>query len=298
MSYNDHKRKYVVNENFFSSWNLETAYVLGYIAADGFISNNTNSINFGIAARDIDQLKNIQKLMSTNATIKYYLQKPNYLVKSENNIIIKIVITSKKLYEDVKKMGITTKKSLTLPWFDNCPKEFIPHMIRGYFDGDGWISINGESKLRAGMVGNYEFLAGAAENIPVDHPKILINEKEHWSDLRYNGRGAKKFLDFIYKDSTPLTRMQRKYDLYQKSLNIKFRKDMSDYIGVSVANKNTSTWRAYGRINGKYKHIGYYYNEEEAAKAYDNFVIENKLNKKINFPHLTDRIDLADGLEE
>jgi hypothetical protein len=46
------------------------------------------------------------------------------------------------------------------------------------------------------------------------------------------------------------------------------------YKGVSWA-EHTKRYRATVRFNGKQKHLGYYETEEEAAKAYNNFVEDN-----------------------
>lgn len=47
--------------------------------------------------------------------------------------------------DSLSKLGVTTKKSLTLT-FPNLSKNLIPHFIRGYFDGDGCIWM-GKPKL-------------------------------------------------------------------------------------------------------------------------------------------------------
>jgi hypothetical protein len=57
----------------------------------------------------------------------------------------------------------------------------------------------------------------------------------------------------------------------------------SQYFGVSWHKKK---WRSQFGNNGKLKHIGLYVNELDAAKAYDDYIINNKLNdgfRKLNF---------------
>lgn len=53
--------------------------------------------------------------------------------------------------------------------------------------------------------------------------------------------------------------------------NCKLRKDSgSKYKGVSIRNRRgTTVYEAYVRENGKRKHVGTFYNEEEAADAYN-----------------------------
>jgi hypothetical protein len=72
--------------------------------------------------------------------------------------------------------------------------------------------------------------------------------------------------------------------------NKKTKNASSSYLGVSIHNytqneKKYSVWRATIKLNKKQIHIGSYKIEIEAAKAYDNYVIENNLTtRKLNFP--------------
>ncbi len=55
----------------------------------------------------------------------------------------------------------------------------------------------------------------------------------------------------------------------------------SKYKGVSWKESNHK-WRAFIYINGKHVHLGYFTEEEEAALAYNNYVLGNGLNKNLN----------------
>lgn len=56
----------------------------------------------------------------------------------------------------------------------------------------------------------------------------------------------------------------------------------SQYRGVR-RDPRWNKWQARIRVGGKTKHIGSYTEEVDAARAYDEFVISNKLNKPLNF---------------
>lgn len=62
----------------------------------------------------------------------------------------------------------------------------------------------------------------------------------------------------------------------------KNKKSSSIYFGVYFHKRN-SKWAASLVVNKKQVHIGYFEKEEEAAIAYDKYVLENKLNNPINF---------------
>lgn len=56
---------------------------------------------------------------------------------------------------------------------------------------------------------------------------------------------------------------------YNVSFSIKNKKRSSQFVGVCWA-KNAKRWGARIRINGTYKHLGYFKNENEAHQAYQN----------------------------
>lgn len=65
-----------------------------------------------------------------------------------------------------------------------------------------------------------------------------------------------------------------------KSQNLRNRpaRGRSKYKGVSF-NKVQNKWFASINLNGKQKHLGYFFEEDDAAKAYDRAVIENNLQE-------------------
>ncbi|MCB5934278.1 hypothetical protein LI012_00855 [Caldibacillus thermoamylovorans] len=53
-----------------------------------------------------------------------------------------LIINSKLIADDLRKIGIYENKSLTVP-FPNVPNEYLPSFIRGVIDGDGWVQKTG-----------------------------------------------------------------------------------------------------------------------------------------------------------
>ncbi|MTK11827.1 MAG: hypothetical protein F8N39_06990, partial [Clostridiaceae bacterium] len=135
-------RKYTHNENFFEGINNElNAYWLGFIYADGFIESKRKNCGqkFGITLNSIDEehLYKFKSHIAATNPIKHYLAS-GY---NPNGNFSKILITSQKTVEDLKRLGVKENKTLNLTFPDdkkvsNC---LIRHFIRGYFDGDGTI---------------------------------------------------------------------------------------------------------------------------------------------------------------
>jgi hypothetical protein len=57
----------------------------------------------------------------------------------------------------------------------------------------------------------------------------------------------------------------------------------SKYTGVSWC-KSTKRWLVQARHAGRHAYIGQFKDEEEAGRAYDNYVLDKKLNRSLNFP--------------
>jgi hypothetical protein len=57
----------------------------------------------------------------------------------------------------------------------------------------------------------------------------------------------------------------------------------SSFIGVSWS-KGSKKWQAQIKFDLKQTHLGYYLEEDAAARAFDNFVVTRKLDRRLNFP--------------
>ncbi|KAG8459870.1 hypothetical protein KFE25_014433 [Diacronema lutheri] len=71
----------------------------------------------------------------------------------------------------------------------------------------------------------------------------------------------------------------------------------SRYVGVHRSGKKRKPWTAACYWNGKQHHLGYYKTEEEAASAYDAYVKERGLERRVNFPEegADDKVSAADA---
>lgn len=126
-------RKYDFNENYFNELKThEQAYILGFIYADGY--NSEDKLELDQKEERIDILENINKALESNNPIKSY--SPG---------VFRLNFNSKKLCSDLTKLGAIKNKSLTLTFPDFIPDELMSSFILGYFDGDGCV-WNGKRK--------------------------------------------------------------------------------------------------------------------------------------------------------
>lgn len=130
------ERKHFFDETFFE--NVETeerAYWLGFIAADGTVSDKKWSLFIGLAACDRDHLEKFAAAIKTTSSIFNLTTRGDHYGQRES---ARIQIWSKKLVQQLAKLGITPRKSLTAePWA--APPHLAHHYWRGVVDGDGWL---------------------------------------------------------------------------------------------------------------------------------------------------------------
>ena len=95
----------------------------------------------------------------------------------------------------------------------------------------------------------------------------------------YDAAAVLLFGEFAYlnfpdrlEEYSKYTELQYKYPVYS-----------SKYRGVSFK-KSNNKWQCSIRLDKKNVHIGYFSIEVEAAKKWDEYVIENNLDRELNFP--------------
>ena len=130
-----------LNENYFD--NIDTpnkAYILGWIMSDGYVSKN--KLVFGL--KDLEILEFIKSEMNSGHKISeifVYDKRTNKTYQQHT-----LQICSKKISESLNKLGIYQAKSFTVD-LPKINKSLYPHLIRGLFDGDGYV---GEGKFNTG----------------------------------------------------------------------------------------------------------------------------------------------------
>lgn len=128
----DRRKKYKINNNFFSEINSPTkSYLLGFIAADGCIITNSNKtlkgLDISLQKKDELFLRKINSLMDGS---------PERIKEKSKSFSLRIV--SVDLARQLFSLGITPNKSLTLDLSKiEVPQQYLKDFIRGYFDGDG-----------------------------------------------------------------------------------------------------------------------------------------------------------------
>lgn len=129
----------------------EKAYFLGFIFADGCVSNNQLFID--INDKDREVLERFRQEVHSNCIISTRIK--------GKSIMSRITIKNKSFVEHLKRYGIVenkTNNTYHLP-VELVPKNFYKDFIRGLIDGDGWIIKTQENYYKIGYVTHYSSVA-------------------------------------------------------------------------------------------------------------------------------------------
>ena len=146
-----------VNKDFFKTWSIEMAYVLGFFLADGSLTKSKRGNHyFSFYSADRDLLLMIREAMGSAHRVARR--------STESGTVYRIQIGSKEMFEDLESLGLTPRKTnrLVLP---NVPDKFFASFVRGYFDGDGnvWMGTINNKRKKPTKVIQVSFTSGCQE---------------------------------------------------------------------------------------------------------------------------------------
>ncbi len=212
-----------VNKDFFKKWSSTMAYVLGFFAADGYLTLNQRGAHYwSIQITDKDILERIKKAVQAEHKIGVRTRKGN------EKILYRLQIGSKEMCNDLLQLGFIPNKtkSLAVP---NIPRKYFSHFVRGYFDGDGnvWVGyIHKERKTKMLAIRtvftscSLDFLClmrDQLETFGIDRG-VLSRGKGNYYRLTYSIHGSLKLGDFMYTHRVPDC-----YGLFLERKRSKFR---------------------------------------------------------------------------
>jgi hypothetical protein len=116
------------------------------------------------------------------------------------------------------------RKSFTCEWPKNLPVHLEKHFIRGYYDGDGGISFNSNSKnYCVGIISSISFITTMRKKIfdlTELNLSLCIKSKRYSQPMAtlviHSNLKAAKFLRWLYADCH--IKLNRKYNKYQELL--------------------------------------------------------------------------------
>jgi hypothetical protein len=192
-----------VNKDFFKTWTPNMAYILGFFAADGYMTKNKRRAHFwNIEITDGDLLESIKEVIQSDHKIS---PRP----RGENELqIYRLQIGSKEMYSDLYSLGFTQgkTKSVAVP---EVPAEYFRDFVRGYFDGDGcvWSGYVHRDRPRKSLVIRVIFTSCSEKFLREIRRRlrlflifdgVLSKGKGNYYRLTYSIRDSLKLHDFMY----------------------------------------------------------------------------------------------------
>jgi hypothetical protein len=130
-------RKYEIDEHALEVIDAEgKAYVLGFITADGAVDGD--GLNFTLHEQDIDILAQIKNVLGSTHKIRPIARKR-----------VSLDVCSRSLARRLINLGLQSPKTFTVGPPTEIPQDLLPHWLRGYWDGDGWLTVR---KRASGIV--------------------------------------------------------------------------------------------------------------------------------------------------
>jgi hypothetical protein len=184
-------KSYVENPDFFSVIDSEIkAYLLGFFAADGHIET-TGALKVGVSIKDSHIVTLFNKVLCNskcslnckNGMVTFACKHPN-------------------IRRDLHAMGFDNNKTYSWKKLPELDSKIMPHFLRGFFDGDGSISVDrriqgsklsGYNKHFSIACYNKEILEQIVEILQISKYKIHYREN---TDFLIKGHLIKKASGF------------------------------------------------------------------------------------------------------
>jgi hypothetical protein len=216
----------MINQNYFKQINTEEkAYFLGLIYADGNVTGNIFQIL--LAEEDSEVLEILKNSIKPNSKLYYYDRKN---VKWKN--CKRFSIHNKEIVKDLQSWGVFERKTYTSLKIPKIDKVLIKHFIRGFLDGDGFISFTESNYKKKNGYTNYSVrkvigFTNSSKELLEQISDFLVQEININPGKFYNTNGTGstvnsyslwffrnkdlvKLIDYLYADSTIF--FNRKYE--------------------------------------------------------------------------------------
>lgn len=210
-------KKYFFNEFYFDNVDTEDkAYFLGFLYADGYNDERNYSINLSLIETDIAILEKFKGILKSTRPLQYVKIKHKVL-NIQNQW--RLALSSKHMSQQLVKLGCMQAKTFKITFPNWLREDLLRHFIRGYFDGDGSISISKHRETFT-MVGTESFLEEVQtvlmRELGLNKTKFYKRFPEDGTNITsliYVGSGSlKKIMDWLYKDASYF--LKRKHDTY------------------------------------------------------------------------------------
>ena len=221
----ENHRKWELDEHYFDCIDTPNkAYILGFLYADGFNSLDKHSVRIALQEEDKDILEEMRMELKSSKPLTYLdfkgeIRSNGFTCKN----MYQLEVYGNHICKRLDEIGMHQNKSLILQYPSIISEQLHSHFIRGYFDGDGSISLsrkNGKISSSSITITSTENFCKSIYDILsnyLDIRKVSIRDAScHNGITRVIGISNKyvclDFCNWIYKDADMY--LKRKYNKY------------------------------------------------------------------------------------
>ena len=243
-----------IRHDIFSKIETELqAYLLGFYAADGNINEKRKTFRIHLQKQDSELVYLYKDIISPDArtfTVEEHKTTGRNGQEVNAHESFGVDITSAKLCTDLVNLGIGYNKSYSDLHIPEMPESLIRHFIRGYFDGDGCITIwLSKEKGKSDRVrGKFDICAKSASILnefikffATHDIKINLNYLKRDDMYRITTSSKKeleKIYNMLYKDSNFY--LSRKFNKFDHYVNTEVTQLIAEYRNAQEVNVNES----------------------------------------------------------
>ena len=219
-----------INHDYFENIDSEhKAYWLGFIYADGSITKKVyekGSYTYRLRMELMFEDKYIleQMALDLESDLKpkeYYNNTSSFTGYNKPKHTAYIMFSSKKMGEDLVKLGVVPNKTLILKSLPSIPDNLMKHFIRGYFDGDGSVYLTKDNTIKTAFYGTHDFINSIQDflikELDLTKKKITDQKEANVSFVGMAKQESEKLYHYMYDEATIF--LNRKYEKYNKYFN-------------------------------------------------------------------------------
>lgn len=219
-----------INHDYFENIDSEhKAYWLGFIYADGSITKKVyekGSYTYRLRMELMFEDKYIleQMALDLKSDLKpkeYYNDTSSFEGYNKPKHTAYIMFSSKKMGEDLVKLGVVPNKTLILKSLPSIPDNLMKHFIRGYFDGDGSVYLTKDNTIKTAFYGTHDFINSIQDflikELDLTKKKITDQKEANVSFVGMAKQESEKLYHYMYDEATIF--LNRKYEKYNKYFN-------------------------------------------------------------------------------
>ena len=209
--------KYSCNEHYFDIIDTQDkAYWLGFISADGYITSDMKYFGMSLSSKDIEVLQNLKEDLEATYPIKHYVVKQGYTVGVEYD---RLIMSNPTLVNGLYIHGVVPHKTNILQPPSGLPEELQRHYLRGYFDGDGSVSVSKGQTLSWDILSTFPMLDYFSEMLYNNHiidryyPYEKRKPEHQVARIRFSKhKSLINVFHFMYDDAH--RKLERKYNKF------------------------------------------------------------------------------------